>query len=60
MKTKRLTREKIKKIHKMLDEKKTHQEIMDALGVTRRQVSYQVGFRPKTNFFDQLRNSRGY
>ena len=47
MKAKRLTTEKIDQIHKMLDEKKTHAEIMDTLGVSLRQVTYQVSFRPK-------------
>lgn len=47
MKTNRLTPEKIKKIHEMLDEKKTHAEIMRVLGVTIRQVTYQVSFRPR-------------
>ena len=60
MKAKKLTREKIDQIHKMLDEKKTHAEIMDALDVSLRQVTYQVSFRPKkTNYFAIVRKSRG-
>lgn len=47
MNANRLTPEKIKKIHEMLDEKKTHAEIMRVLGVTIRQVTYQVSFRPR-------------
>jgi hypothetical protein len=47
MNANRLTSEKIKKIHEMLDEKKTHAEIMRVLGVSIRQVTYQVSFRPR-------------
>ena len=59
MKAKRLTAEKIKKIHEMLDEKKTHAEIMDALGVSLRQVTYQVSFRPKKPTISQLAEKVG-
>lgn len=47
MKAKTISHEQIDQIHKMLDEKKTHAEIMRVLGVTKRQVTYQVSFRPK-------------
>lgn len=47
MKAKKLTPQKIDQIHIMLDEGKTHAEIMRVLGVSLRQVTYQVSFRPK-------------
>lgn len=47
MNAKRLSPEKIKQIHNLLDERKTIKQIMDELGVTNRQVTYQVSFRPK-------------
>ena len=59
MKTKTITREKIKQIHVMLDARKTHAEIMRNLGVTKRQVTYQVSFRPQRQTITQLAEKVG-
>jgi len=59
MKAKTISREKIDQIHKMLDEKKTHAEIMRVLGVTKRQVTYQVSFRPKRQAFAEIARHAG-
>lgn len=59
MKAKTISREKIDQIHKMLDEKKSHAEIMDALGVTGRQVSYQAAFRPKKQTLVEIARKAG-
>lgn len=59
MKAKRLTAEKIKKIHEMLDEGKTIKQVMDDLDVSLRQVTYQVSFRPKKPTISQLAEKVG-
>lgn len=59
MKTKRLTPEKIKQIHEMLDDGKTIKQVMDALDVSLRQVSYQASFRPKKPTISQLAEKAG-
>jgi DNA-binding phage protein len=59
MKTKTITREKIKQIHVMLDAGNTHAEIMRDLDVSLRQVTYQVSFRPQRQTITQLAKKAG-
>lgn len=59
MKAKRLTAEKIKKIHEMLDEGKTIKQVMDDLDVSLRQVTYQVSFRPKRQTLAEIARQAG-
>ena len=59
MNAKRLSPEKIKQIHNLLDEKKTIKQIMDELGVTKRQVTYQVSFRPKRKTLAEIAKQVG-
>lgn len=56
---KQLASETIKQIHKMLDEKNTHAEIMRVLGVTKRQVTYQASFRQKRQKFTDIARHAG-
>lgn len=55
----RINSETIKQIHKMLDEKNTHAEIMRVLGVTKRQVTYQASFRQKRQTFTDIARHAG-
>ena len=59
MKAKTISREKIDQIHKMLDEKNTHAEIMRVLSVSKRQVTYQVSFRQKRQTLADMAKQAG-
>jgi hypothetical protein len=59
MKAKKLTPQKIDQIHIMLDESKTHAEIMRTLDVSLRRVTYQVSFRPKNITISSLAKKVG-